>query len=198
MKAHWPIFYDGFARLVGPEVLQACQTRLKLDPQTPEPVFGLTDLQQLALYFYTTPLDYYLRLNSELRDWVPAPGAVLPIEILVFAIGLENALRKLPVYPGIAYRGIRHPASLPERVGEYAIGSVHIWNAFTSATRDPDRAYAGNTAFRLFSKTGRSLAYVTADDDSEILFSAFSRFEVLEMLIVSNDDMVISMQELEP
>lgn len=197
MKPHWPIYYDGFRRLVGQENFEAIRQRLKLDPETPEPVLGLTDLQQLAIYLYTTPLDYYLRLNSSLRDWTPAPGPELPSEILVFAIGLENALRRLPIFEGVVFRGIRHPRSIAERVQQYQIGQAQTWNAFTSCSREPDRAYAGNTAFRIQSRNGRSLAYFTADDDTEVVFSPFTRFQVLNVLIVSNDDMIVELEELE-
>jgi hypothetical protein len=158
VKPYWPIFYDGFARLIGEESLALFSHRLGLQPKQLDPIFGLTDLQQLSIYLYTTPLDYCFQLNSALRDWNRFPGDALPFELLVFAMGLENALRKLPVYSGFVYRGIHHPATVSERLRLFAPGAVLQWKSFTSCSREQDRAYVGNTEFRIMSRTGRSLA----------------------------------------
>lgn len=94
-----------------------------------------------------------------------------------YAANLDAALEKLPAHEGIVYRG----TSLSrEQIAQYRVGEVKDEPAFTSATKNADKQFAGNTEFVIVSTSGRRVdKYSALPSEEEVLFRHNTKFKVL-------------------
>jgi hypothetical protein len=177
--------------IVGTAIYDAAYARLRLSVGWRDPTFGLTDLEFLAIWIYTTPNDWHRQINEAL--WRGSP----PAATVMFARILDDALRKLPSVTRTVYRGWR--ASSPDHFSRtHQVGSVHVWPGFTSTTRTAEKAYIGNVLFRIGSLTGRSLHGVGAEEsEEEVLFMAGTRFMVSAVSLRGDGIALVDMVEIE-
>jgi hypothetical protein len=177
--------------IIGTSNFDAAYVRLGLSADWRDPIFGLTDLEFLAIWIYTTPNDWHRQINEAL--WRRSP----PSETMIFARILNDALRKLPSVMRTVYRGW-YSSSLDHFSRTYQAGHVFVWPGFTSTTRTAEKAYIGNVLFRIRSLTGRSLQGVGAEEsEEEILFMAGTRFMVSAALVRGDGVVLVDMAEIE-
>jgi hypothetical protein len=122
--------------IIGDAGYEAAYARLVLSADWRDPIFGLTDIEFLAVWIYTTPNDWHRQINEAL--WRHSP----PGETVIFARILNDALRKLPPVMHTVYRGW-HSNSLDHFSRTYQVGRVLVWPGFTSTTRTAEKAYIG-------------------------------------------------------
>jgi NAD:arginine ADP-ribosyltransferase len=165
-------------RLVGSQAWEGAYSRLGLSPDWIDPIFGLTDLERLAIWIYTTPRDWHRIVNDAL--W----RGIASHTVRVFADILDQALRKLPRVSGTVYRGTTTRLKPEVFLQSHGIGEMLIWPEFTSATRRRRNAYVGNVLFRIESVSGRSLQGYGADEsDEEVLFGTGTRYKVRDVVL---------------
>ncbi|WP_228001847.1 ADP-ribosyltransferase [Nocardia australiensis] len=127
--------------------------------------------------------------NSSMRNGEPIGFARIRIEEIV------NAIKKLPIYSGIAYRGEK--LSLAE-IDRYQEGAIVVDRGFKSASSDEKFAHTGNAQFRIKSKNGRILGeYSSIPGESEVVFLPGTQFKVIK--VVHDKDLekyTIDMEEL--
>jgi hypothetical protein len=142
-----------------------------------DPLFGLNEFEQLAIWLYSSSLPLHARLNSGL--WLRFLAGTKPArEFRIFAMLLNGAIRKLPRFRGIAYRGYG-AVKLDHFVSSLSRNSPFVAGAFFSASRVPERAYFGNILFTINSHNGRALGYFSPEpEEEEVLFSPRSLFRV--------------------
>jgi hypothetical protein len=173
-------------QLVGSQAWEETYSRLGLSPDWVDPLFGLTDLERLAIWIYTTPRDWHRIVNDAL--WSRTPTR----EVSVFADVLDRALRKLPRVSGTVYRGISTRLKPEAFLTSHRVGQTLTWPGFTSTTRNRRNAYVGNVLFRIESVSGRSLhGYGANEADEEVLFGTGTRYNVVDV-ILGDDDIVVA------
>ena len=83
---------------------------------------------------------------------------------------LDSALEKLPVHRGEVYRGMTVP-DIDAIMEDYEVGHTTQWTAFTSTTKNAERAFEGNVLFIIASLNGRELGpYSDKLSEEEVLF----------------------------
>jgi hypothetical protein len=176
-------------QLLGVREFKRTYSRLALSAGAKDPLFGLNDLERLAIWIYTTPNDLHQKVNRGL--WQRS----VPPEIKGFATILNKALRKLPRVEGPVYRGML--AKTDEAVlSRYRRNAVIRWRGFTSTTRDRHKAYVGNLLFRIYSRSGRSIQGYTADElEEEVLFESGTEFYVRDLVEHPDGTVVIDLIE---
>jgi hypothetical protein len=148
--------------------------------------------EALAFFVYTTALEWYETINSEL--WSDNPHEA----VKVFAEVLNSGLRKLPSYKAnksVVYRGYQSP-DIAAFSRQYAVGSVITFPGFTSATFHDESAFGGNVFFTIKSLNARVIWYMAADyHEHEVLFPTDCRFRVMENE-VRNGRLFLLLEEL--
>lgn len=134
---------------------------------------GLLAADRLAIWIYTSHFsNWYAQINREL--WGGAPS----IAVSNFARILDSALRKLPLYSGVTFRG--YDVSSSDLSKYDPPGKVIIWLGFTSSTTDEDQIYPGNTLFTIHSQNGRVVGdYADDTSEMEVTFTQGTKFHVL-------------------
>jgi len=169
---------DAAARQVFVQILgddEALFDRCRAEAHADEPgPYGLTWFERLAIWIYSsTDERWYERVNQELREGHATPG------IQEFARMLDSALEKLPVHRGEVYRGMTVP-DIDAIMEDYEVGHTTQWTAFTSTTKNAERAFEGNVLFIIASLNGRELGpYSDKLSEEEVLFQTGLRIEVL-------------------
>jgi NAD:arginine ADP-ribosyltransferase len=171
---------SALVRLTGLPAFEAAYARLGLSPEWIDPIFGLDDLERLAIWIYTTPNVWHRIVNEALWGKTQPQEFGLGLqEIETIATTLNAALAKLPRFQGTVYRGIRRKETLASFLRRYRKDGIAVWPGFTSTTRNRADAYAGDVLFRIESMSGRSLQGYSADEyDDEVLFAAGSTYIV--------------------
>jgi hypothetical protein len=166
-------FYEALVRIMGAEAAASCARRYSpLHEIFHNDVFGY---EALAIYAYTTPMEWYEVINSELRSGSPSR------EVVLFAHVLNSVLSKLPKYQGLVYRGIR-VADVASLLQGHPEGGRVTAKAFTSAARRPELAFVGNVLFTIHSRSAANIWMWTADyAEDEVVFSVGTEFEVLSV-----------------
>lgn len=99
--------------------------------------------------------------------------------VVIVTTTLEAATKKLPVYTGRVYRGIR-VEDLAAFMRDYDVGATVVWPAFSSSSLDRAYAVEGNVLFMIESKNGRQIGkYADLWEEQEVVFTPKSRFRVL-------------------
>jgi hypothetical protein len=177
--------------LIGRQSWNETYARLGLSPRRIDALFGLDDLERLAIWIYSTPNDWHHVINAGL--W----SRPVPAHVKVFASVLNRAIRKLPRVEGTVFRGLTLPDDRAEFLKKYILDRTVTWPAFTSATRHRNKAFFGTVLFRITSKAGRSLQGYSADEiEEEVLFEAGTKFRVRDRF-VDERLIVIDVDELQ-
>ncbi len=146
-------------------------------PRGPDLFRGLTDDERGAIWIYTGWTGFAETLNLRLQQNVKFDTPLIPA-IASFSQLLETALRKLPVFPGKVYRGIRLPREVLD-TGVWQPRETIRWAGFVSASRQQERAFAGDALLIIESRSGRSLQTYTQDEgEEEVLFLPGSTFVI--------------------
>jgi NAD:arginine ADP-ribosyltransferase len=160
----------------------------------PDGFRGLTDSERCAVWLYTGWNGLAQALNSDRHSETPS----LQLDLQAFQrfeAELTGALRKLPSFQGVVYRGIRLPGSIDPRA-LYNVGSTIVRRRFISAARTVERAFAGNVLFAIASISGRSLqGYAQDDGEEEILFMLDTAF-VVESVMERDGVAVVRLGEI--
>jgi hypothetical protein len=172
-----PIQEEAIAAIIGSEAFSSIYSQLALSPGWTDPIFGLSDLERVAIWIYTTPQAWYLVINNALRS------ESAEAEIQVFANLLNTAIRKLPRVQGTVYRGFQLEGERRPFLSRYRRGATVTWLGFTSAARDVRTAYVGEVLFRIESRNRRALQAFSADlSDEEVLFESGTKFRVRDTI----------------
>ncbi len=152
----------------------------------------ITNKEALAFFAYTTGLEWYQVINSQL--W----SGTASVAVKKFSEVLNSGLSHLPRYAaneGIVYRGFQTPDIAAFRA-KYHPGAVVTFPGFTSATFHAPSAFGGNVFFTIRSLNARVIWYVAADYlEHEVLFPTNCRFRVSESFI-REDRIAVELQEL--
>jgi hypothetical protein len=169
---------DEFSRalvaLVGEELAERYSR--KFEPLEREICLGVLGYEALAMFVYTTPMEWHERINREL--WNDRPSN----DVLVFAAALNSALAKAPPRKGLVCRGYT-PANLEKFLSEYQVGQRKRMPAFTSTAIDAQKAFNGNVFFTIRSHTAGILWMWSADygETDEVVFPTGTTFDVLSV-----------------
>eukprot|EP00727_Mastigamoeba_balamuthi_P009639 m51a1_g5298 putative protein serine threonine (4111) ;mRNA; f:230586-243269 len=157
---------------------------------------GLARDDALAVLLYTAEIrpheeSIFYRLNRALRERRSADDATWT----PFAVDLVLALRGIPAFRGVVYRGIDVGVD-PEA---YAVGRTVCWNGFTSTSSDRIDQENG-TLFEIETTRGRDIESLNMFNESEVLLEASSEFKVVDVLPARSprDPVVIRMSEVDP
>jgi hypothetical protein len=167
-------FTNALVALVGRELAERFSK--KFEPLHEEVCLGVLGYEALAMFVYTTPLEWHERINREL--WNNRPSN----EVLVFAAALNSGLAKAPPRKGLVYRGYA-PPNLDKFLRDYHVGQRKRMPAFTSAAIDPAKAFNGNVFFTIRSHTAGILWMWSADygETDEVVFPTGTIFDVLSV-----------------
>jgi hypothetical protein len=137
---------------------------------------GLSAADRLSIWVYTSHFSaWYVQINSEL--WSGAPSAA----VAGFTRILNNALKKLPNYQGLVFRGYES-RNFTADLAKYTVGATITWPGFTSTTTDPNEAYDGNMLFTIYCRSGRILGdYADVPAEQEVTFVTDTKFRVLDV-----------------
>lgn len=153
--------------------------------------FGLTPLERLAIWLYTTHNPWFERINREFWQGETSEPVQAVSSILV------SALRKLPVCRDVVFRGSQRYMSYDDFIARYAVGAIVQWRGFSSAARTPDKAYRNEALFAIASRSGRSLqGYSAEDGEEEVLFGADARFIVLSLRMLGGFRVLVELAEI--
>ncbi|MCP3877302.1 MAG: hypothetical protein GY701_02745 [Sulfitobacter sp.] len=135
---------------------------------------GLTAAERQAITDYTSEASDagYRRANPALRE-----GTLDDIEgESEYIAELNRALDKLPECPGTVFRGV---SLTPSEQAAYEPGQTRVDSYFFSSSRQPERAFSGNTLFVVDSHSGRDVSSMSANPfEAETLFKFPFRFRV--------------------
>ena len=88
---------------------------------------------------------------------------------------LDAALRKMPVYKGLVFRGTHLK---DEITGDFDVGKVVVFKSYTSASST--NMYPGNSRFVIESKSARRVSSLaTMPSSGEVIFPRNTRFKIL-------------------
>jgi len=161
-------------------ILKHCETAcdsVMSSPAAKELVaaYGLTRDEVFSIVIYTFDLGYlgktsenfYFQLNEMLR----LRASEEMNAILAYLHIILSALRKLPDFKGIVYRGNDSRAIVAQ---EYTTGRQIFWSGFTSTSTDLDAARhfarTGGVVFRIKVNSGKSISALSVlGSESEVL-----------------------------
>ena len=94
--------------------------------------------------------------------------------------GICSGLNALPAFRGPTFRGVEiAPEMLLRR---YPVDAEVQENFFLSTATKPEKAWAGNVRFRIESKSGRDISFLsTKPQELEVLFAPGCRFRVMQV-----------------
>jgi len=165
--------YSAVVRIVGD--YSAALFARKFQPLDQEFTSGVFGYEALAMFVYTTPMNWHEEINTQLWSGFPEDHFV------IYARTLNSALTKLPVHSGTAYKGYT-PKDFEGFVRRYQAGRRIEMLAFTSATRKPESAFSGDVLFTIRSRTGAIIWMWSADyREDEVVFRTNTTFGVLSL-----------------
>lgn len=162
------LFYDVLVSgVVTPEVIKGVEKRVFSSPPR-----ELTELERIALYFYTDT--GYEELNQQLRN------KRVNEQVGIFHKYLTSALGRLPFYKGKCLRGTES-----KYLEQLDVGAIVDFECYISATKLntlPEPFGDSSALLVISSKTGRSISAFSKykDSEDEILFSFGTKFVVLK------------------
>lgn len=180
-------FVDG-NRHVYEQARDSCERRTPANP--------LSQWERLAVWLYATTRGFwYKRVNDPLRN-----GHSLSETAGCVAEHLAAGLQKLPTYKGRAYRGIRVTATeFASIAGEYPVGGLVNWAAFSSASAVPEYATTGNVLFTITSHTGRVLGdHADLLEEREVVFLPGTTVRVQGLELYDTRAIIYVEEELAP
>jgi hypothetical protein len=138
--------------------------------------FGLSLNEEAIIRHYTGPS--HTQLNQALEGF----GDLTP-ELTEYKNLLNQALRKLPDYKGVVYRGLGQAESTVAKT--WQVGQDVTFNSFKSTSRSLDEAddflfnNGGDVSLIINSKTGKAIDQVSFDAvELEVLFESGKKFKV--------------------
>jgi hypothetical protein len=145
----------------------------------------LSKNEAFAIYLYTTR--NYLRINQELRNGTGVADPYVNI--------LKRALKKLPIYHGLCYRGTALTSSDLEK---HQIGGNVYYKTCTSSSKLKDNSYSNyNHIFEVRSHSGRDIsAFSTVFGEQEVLFAPNIKFKVVDRSEKGNGKIYFILEEL--
>jgi hypothetical protein len=169
-------FLDILSRIVGAEDAQRHARRFGPLDHEMHGYSELLNYEGLAFYAYSTGMNWYDLINSDL--WSRRPSK----DVLAFRDVLNAALEKLPRYTingGTVFRGYQVD-DLDSFLQRYEPGKVVDFPGFTSAAYKQENAFGGNVLFMIRVLTARAIWYVAAQfGEFEVLIPAGKFFRVL-------------------
>ena len=171
--------------------------------QSENPKGGLTIDESASIRLFCMEWNHgeslYLILQKTLRS--EDLNALKPW--LLYLRLILSALRKLPRYQGILYRGTRSDVN-----DQYLTGSTHTWKSFSSTTISMNVAGAFSNAtmgtsgprtlFHIESVNGRNIReHSLFYEEDEVLLLPDFHFKVLETMDAGNGLRIISIKEIE-
>lgn len=164
--------------------------------QSGQNITALTENEAATLLQYKSSESY--KLNAKLRD-----GVALNEAEQRMTAELDSALKKLPAHEGAVYRRLSFDMegqeALDAFLAEHEAGSVAPYKAYTSSSTAVDGyPVSGELTVTLVinSKTGRDMADIGNNNESEILFARNTRFYVESVETDANGKTVIYMEEV--
>jgi hypothetical protein len=161
--------------------------------------FGLDPIERVLVRLWTSSGSWFRIFNGELDGRRLAPGDYRGV--LVVQARFDTAIRKLPSFSGVCFRGVRAMPPPSERLETVQTGSSCTgvpdwqdfwmnrvgrslrWNRYSSASADPDRAFSGELLFTIVSRTGRRLqGYAEDEGEQEVLFLPGTLFHMIECI----------------
>jgi hypothetical protein len=138
----------------------------------------VSEVQRVAIWSYTSPDGWYVRINQEL--WHGAPSSVVG----GFTSVLNGALSRMYNHPGTVFRGYSE-ADLDFFLGDYEVGNIREFLGFTSTTKKQELAFYGNVLFIVQARTAPCQdrfpdveQFSAIPDEKEVLFPTGTRFKV--------------------
>lgn len=123
---------------------------------------GLSADEMFAIWIYTTPRSFFSLINMALTTQGEPP------HIRAVANLIDAGLKKLPVYQGTLYRGVKVPD--PELfVSIHPLGREIEWRAFSSCTDDPETAYPYEVELVVHARRARRVTYYSGAYDDEFI-----------------------------
>jgi len=182
-------FFAALSALGGDAAGAKARLRIVLAETGADP-FGLTPIERLAIWCYTTFNVWHLRINRELWSGEVSRATNLLVTVI------ERAARKLPRFEGPSFRGLNDRDFAADSLERYGVGRIVTWPGFSSSSRTPELAYRGNLLFQIFGRNGRSLQGYSADHgEQEVLFLPSTRFVILQVSRSADGRIVIEAQE---
>ena len=133
---------------------------------------------QVAIWAYTSPDGWHMRVNEELWDHVVSG------EVKGFTSVLNSALSKMNHHSGTVYRGYSDE-DVDFFIDGYEVGNIREFAGFTSATKALDLAFYGNILFVVHSRDTPNEdrfpdveRFSAVPEEKEVLFHAGTRFKV--------------------
>lgn len=141
--------------------------------------YGLEDYETVALSNYT--LSGYEDMNSYL-----AQGGEASDLTKAYIHATKTGLAKLPDYNGTVYRNTDMTTTQVKEYENALKNNTAVEHKyFTSATKNKDNSFPGNTTFVIQSKSGKSLSFLSktgGKNEDEILFTAGTKFNVSQVI----------------
>jgi len=139
---------------------------------------GLSSKQAYFIHAYTLKAPLYDELNRYLfKEEMPDNFSV--DQLLGMKRLLTSALKKLPVYNGVALRNVKE---LPNEIlKQYQAGKIIVWDGFGSASTEPGHFKKNRIKFIIQSASSRNIGNLSRfQNQKETLFLPGSRFKVLK------------------
>jgi NAD:arginine ADP-ribosyltransferase len=137
----------------------------------------ISETEQVAIWTYTSPDGWHIRVNAELWS-----GAISP-EVGAFKDLLNGALSKMYCHPATVYRG--YSESDVDFFCRRLIGNEREFPGFTSTTKEADLAFYGNILFIIHARPSPCEdrfpdveRFSALPHEKEVLFPAGTRFKV--------------------
>ena len=159
-----------------------------------EPLLSVSDKAVIATYSGTP----YEAINRAIRA---VAGRKLSKQDPHFrlAMAIDVALAKLPAFEGMVYRGMqRLPQGFGGRFANLQEGEIVQFRAFSSASHDPDKAFAGPVLMRIKSLSGRRIAHLSMSRrEDEVLLPRGLQFRFIRS---TSDGLrtIIDLEEIAP
>lgn len=103
----------------------------------------------------------------------PSDGQIIRLSLQLSEI-VSGALKKLPTFKGIVYRGLNLN---PQDLAKHQPGKIVVYPAFSSTSVDENLAFNGNVLLKIQSHTGTDLRALNPRE-KEVLFDHDSKFFV--------------------
>ncbi|BBF91781.1 hypothetical protein [Blastochloris tepida] len=161
--------------------------------------FGLDPIERVLVRLWTSSGSWHRIFNGEMDGRPLALGDYRGVFVL--QARFDTAIRKLPSFAGVCFRGVRAVPPSTERLEPVQMGSARTnapdwrafwvdrvgqtlrWNRYSSASADPDRAFSGELLFTIVSRAGRRLqGYAEDEGEQEILFLPGTLFHMIECI----------------
>ncbi len=139
----------------------------------------------------------YAFVNAQLREGKYASNAA----VQAYVDAAQHGLSKLPAYVGPVTRGVRwlpHGTTIDQFLARYQVGSVVEEHSFLSTARGTDAVYHGPVYFKINSKTGRDVDWLSkfSGGEKEVLMMPGTRLHITKVEKNSQGKWIIHADEV--